>query len=116
MARLFRLGPAKEVAQIAAVIGEECTYALFALDAADLVVDLDRALNDLVAAGLFLRRGQPPDAIYFFRHALLQDLAYGALLRERKRALHARIAAVCNFYTRSTSAPAAFRDYPEQPF
>ena len=92
MARLDRLGPAKEVAQIAAVIGGECAHALLALAAAGVVGDLDGALDDLVAAGLFIRRGQPPDAIYFFKHALLQDLAYSALLRERKRALHARIA------------------------
>jgi class 3 adenylate cyclase/tetratricopeptide (TPR) repeat protein len=92
MARLDRLGPAKEVAQIAAAIGRECAHALLVAAAAEGVADLDAALDDLVAAGLLIPRGQPPDAVYVFKHALLQDLAYGALLRERKRALHARIA------------------------
>ena len=92
MARLDRLGPAKEVAQIAAAIGRECSHGLLAATAAEGVAGVDAALDDLVAAGLPSRRGQPPDANYVFKHALLLDLAYGALLRGRKRALHAQIA------------------------
>ena len=49
-------------------------------------------LERLIAAGLLFRQGVPPHATYFFKHALLQDAAYGTLLREPRRALHARIA------------------------
>ena len=91
MARLGRLGPAKEVAQIAAAIGRASPHALLALVADGSRPDLDAALERLVRAGLLLRQGKPPDATYVFKHALLQELAYGALLRERRRALHARI-------------------------
>ncbi len=92
MARLDRLGPAKEVAQIAAAIGRESPHALLALVAEETESDLEVALERLVRAGLLFRQGKPPEATYLFKHALLQELAYGALLRERKRALHARIA------------------------
>ena len=54
--------------------------------------DLNVALDHLVRAGLLSRRGVPPDATYLFKHALLQDLAHGALLREPRRVLHMRIA------------------------
>src|SRR5499426_3028985 len=54
---------------------------------------LDDALAQLVSAELIFRRGMPPDAEYTFKHALVQDAAYGTLLRERRRQLHARIAA-----------------------
>jgi class 3 adenylate cyclase/predicted ATPase len=91
MARLDRLGPAKEVAQIAAAIGRVSRHALLALVADGSRPDLDAALERLVGAGLLLRHGKPPDATYVFKHALLQELAYGALLREPRRALHARI-------------------------
>ena len=91
MARLDRLGPAKELAQIAAAIGRVSPHALLALVADGSRPDLDAALERLVRAGLLLRQGKPPDATYLFKHALLQELAYGALLRERRRALHARI-------------------------
>jgi predicted ATPase len=54
--------------------------------------ELSSALDRLIAAGLLLRQGVPPHASYLFKHALVQDAAYGALLREPRRALHARIA------------------------
>jgi predicted ATPase len=92
MARLDRLGPAKEVAQIAAAIGRQSRHALLALVARMTESDLEAPLERLERAGLLFRQGRPPEATYRFKHALLQDLAYGALLRERKRALHARIA------------------------
>jgi tetratricopeptide (TPR) repeat protein len=92
MARLDRLGPAKEVAQIAAAIGRASPHALLAMVAEQPEPELDRALDRLVDAGLLLRQGSPPAATYQFKHALLQDLAYSALLRERRRVLHARIA------------------------
>ncbi len=92
MARLDRLGPAKEVAQVAAAIGRESPHALLALVAEQTESELEAALERLVRAGLLFRQGRPPEATYLFKHTLLQELAYGALLRERKRALHARIA------------------------
>ena len=56
--------------------------------------ELESALDRLVAAGLLFRQGAPPHATYLFKHALVQDAAYGTLLREPRRALHARIAEI----------------------
>ena len=92
MARLDRLGPAKEVAQIGAAIGREFSHALLAAVVRKPEAELDSALDRLVAAGLLFRQGVPPHATYLFKHALVQDAAYGTLLREPRRALHARIA------------------------
>ena len=92
MARLDRLGPAKEVAQIGAAIGREFSHALLAAVARQSEAELGSALDRLIAAGLVFRQGVPPHASYLFKHALVQDAAYGTLLREPRRALHARIA------------------------
>jgi predicted ATPase len=92
MARLDRLGPAKEVAQIGAAIGREFSHALLAAVVHKPEAELASALDRLIAAGLLFRQGVPPHAIYMFKHALVQDAAYGTLLREPRRALHARIA------------------------
>src|SRR5271168_861563 len=92
MARLDRLGPAKEVAQIGAAIGREFSHALLAAVVAKPEGDLGSALDRLFAAGLLFRQGAPPHATYLFKHALVQDAAYGTLLREPRRALHTRIA------------------------
>ena len=93
MARLDRLGgPAKEVAQIGAAIGREFSHALLAAVAGKPEEGLEAALARLVAAGLLFRLGVPPHATYLFKHALVQDAAYGTLLREPRRGLHARIA------------------------
>jgi class 3 adenylate cyclase/predicted ATPase len=92
MARLDRLGPAKEVAQIAAAIGREFSHALLDAVARKREAELRSALDRLVEAGLLFRQGVPPNATYLFKHALVQDAAYGTLLREPRRALHARIA------------------------
>ena len=92
MARLDRLGSAKEVAQIGAVIGREFSHALLVAVVRDPEAVLLSALERLVAAGLLFRQGVPPHATYLFKHALVQDAAYGTLLREPRRALHARIA------------------------
>ena len=92
MARLDRLGPAKEVAQIGAAIGREFSHALLAAVVRKPEAELDSALDRLIAAGLLFRQGVPPHATYLFKHALVQDAAYGTLLREPRRALHARIA------------------------
>jgi class 3 adenylate cyclase/predicted ATPase len=93
MARLDRLGPAKEVAQIGAAIGREFSHALLALVARETKAELRLTLDRLIQAGLLFRQGIPPHASYLFKHALVQDAAYGMLLREPRRALHARIAA-----------------------
>ena len=92
MARLDRLGPAKDVAQIGAAIGREFSHALLAAVVREPEAELRSALDRLIAAGLLFRQGVPPQATYLFKHALLQDAAYGTLLREPRRALHARIA------------------------
>jgi class 3 adenylate cyclase len=92
MARLDRLGPVKEVAQIGAAIGREFSHALLAAVVDQPDAELGSALDRLMAAGLLFRQGVPPYAIYLFKHALVQDAAYGTLLRGPRRALHARIA------------------------
>jgi class 3 adenylate cyclase/predicted ATPase len=92
MARLDRLGPAKEVGQIGAAIGREFSYALLAAVVAKPEAELQPALDRLTQAGLLFRQGVPPHATYLFKHALVQDAAYGTLLRDPRRALHARIA------------------------
>jgi len=92
MARLDRLGPAKGVAQIGAVIGREFSHALLAAVAPIAEAEFQPALDRLIGSGLLFRQGVPPQATYLFNHALVQDAAYGTLLREPRRALHARIA------------------------
>jgi tetratricopeptide (TPR) repeat protein len=92
MARLDRLGAAREVAQIGAAIGREFSHALLGAVIPKPEADLGSALERLIDAGLLFRQGVPPHATYLFKHALVQDAAYGTLLREPRRALHARIA------------------------
>jgi class 3 adenylate cyclase/tetratricopeptide (TPR) repeat protein len=92
MARLDRLGPAKEVVQIGSAIGREFSHALLAAAARKSEPELGSALDRLIEAGLLFRQGMPPQASYLFKHALVQDAAYGTLLREPRRALHARLA------------------------
>jgi predicted ATPase len=92
MARLDRLGPAKEVAQIGAAIGREFSHALLSAVMKRPGPELASSLVRLIETGLLFRQGTPPHASYLFKHALVQDAAYGSLLREPRRALHARIA------------------------
>jgi class 3 adenylate cyclase/predicted ATPase len=92
MARLDRLGPAKEVAQIGSAIGREFSHTLLASVALKSEAELGSALDRLIQAGLLFRQSAPPQASYLFKHALVRDAAYGTLLREPRRALHARIA------------------------
>jgi tetratricopeptide (TPR) repeat protein len=92
MARLDRLGPIKEIAQLGAVIGREFPYALLAAVADDRPEDqLRSALDQLVRSALVFRRGVPPNAVYTFKHALVQDAAYQCLLKARRQQLHARL-------------------------
>src|SRR5215471_11461945 len=92
LARLDRLGRAKEVAQIGAVIGREFTHELLGAVYPSSEDRLQAALTELIASELVFRRGTPANAVYSFKHALVQDAAYGTLLREQRRALHARVA------------------------
>jgi predicted ATPase len=89
---MARLGPAKEVAQIGAAIGREFSHALLAAVVRKPEPELGSSLDRLIRAGLLFRKGVPPHATYLFKHAPVQDAAYGTLLRQPRRALHTRIA------------------------
>ncbi len=91
MARLDRLGPAKEVAQIGAAVGREFSHALLKAVVRKPEAELQSAVDRLVTSGLLFRQGVAPHAAYLFKHALVQDAAYGTLLREPRRALHSQI-------------------------
>src|SRR6516162_2439329 len=92
MARLDRLQPGKDIAQIGAAIGRNFSHDLIAAVAAKPDRELRLALDQLIGAGLIFARGTPPEATYLFKHALVQDIAYGTLLRRQRQELHARIA------------------------
>ena len=92
MARLDRLGDAKDVTQIGAAIGREFSHSLLEAVAGKPEAELASSLHRLMVAGLLFRQGVPPQSTYLFKHALVQDATYGTLLREPRRALHARIA------------------------
>jgi class 3 adenylate cyclase/predicted ATPase len=94
MARLDRLSSVRDVAQIGAAIGRAFSYELLAAVAPGGSNELTEALTQLTSAEIILARGQPPEATYIFKHALLQDAAYSSLLRTRRQQLHARIAEV----------------------
>ena len=91
-ARLDRLGFAKEIAQIGAVIGSEFSYCLLQAVHPITEAELQQGLQALADAGLLYVRGIAPDASYQFKHALICDAAYGALLKSRRRELHSRLA------------------------
>jgi predicted ATPase len=92
MARLDRLARVREVAQIGAAIGRDFSYRLLNAVAQQPDDRLKEALDRLVRAELVFGRGRVPEAVYTFKHALVQEAAYASLLRERRRQLHARIA------------------------
>jgi adenylosuccinate synthase len=94
MARLDRLAAAKEVAQIGAVIGRDFSHDLLAAVAPVGTDGLAEALTRLVGAELIFRRGVPPNATYTFKHALVQQVAYTSLLRNRRQQLHAHVGSV----------------------
>jgi class 3 adenylate cyclase/tetratricopeptide (TPR) repeat protein/ABC-type transport system involved in cytochrome c biogenesis ATPase subunit len=91
MARLDRLQPIKDVAQTAACIGREFSHRLLARIAHLPDGELTAALDGLITAELIYRRGLPPEATYLFKHALVRDAAYESQLKEKRRAIHARI-------------------------
>jgi len=94
VARLDRLEDAKQIAQIGSVIGREFRHDLLAALARKSDVEPEDALERLVDSGLVLRRGQPPDATYSFKHALIQDAAYSTVLKRRRKTLHRHIVEV----------------------
>ena len=91
MARLDQLASGPEIAQIGSALGRQFSYELLAAVASMPDVELAAALDQLVDAQLMLRQGTSPEATYSFKHALVQDAAYGSLLLTRRQALHARI-------------------------
>jgi len=91
MARLDRLQPVKEVAQIASVIGRSFDHGTISALAGLPEAELIEAMRKLVEAELVFRRGSPPDASYLFKHALVRDAAYESLLRAKRTSLHARL-------------------------
>jgi class 3 adenylate cyclase/tetratricopeptide (TPR) repeat protein len=91
LARLDRLAPEREVAQIASALGRQFSHQLISAVAPVPQQQLNEALGRLVSAELIFRRGTPPDAEYTFKHMLVQDAAYSTLLRSRRVQLHARI-------------------------
>jgi predicted ATPase len=92
MARLDRLAGVRHVAQIGATVGRQFSYALLRAVSGLPENELQAAIAGLVASGLVSQRATPPEALYVFKHALVPDAAYGSLLRNARRQLHARIA------------------------
>src|SRR5205823_6557861 len=92
MARLDRLASVRLVAQIGAAIGREFSYELVRAVSRLSEDELRSALDRLVASELVFQRGTPPDVVYAFKHALVQDAAHGSLLRRSRQQLHAQIA------------------------
>ena len=92
LARFDRLPAAKQVAQIGTVIGREFSHTLLVAVAGLSEAQLSRGLDELVGAGLVFRRGVAPDAVYTFKHALVQEAAYEGLLKARRQYIHRRIA------------------------
>ncbi|HYP35496.1 MAG TPA: adenylate/guanylate cyclase domain-containing protein, partial [Stellaceae bacterium] len=92
MARLDRLAPVREVAQIGAVVGREFSYELLSVVAGLPKKKLDEALAQLVESELVFCRGEVPQAIYTFKHVLVRDAAYSGLLKSRRAQLHSAIA------------------------
>ena len=88
MARLDRLAPAKEVAQLAATLGREFSYDLLQSVSPLDEASLPQALAKLVAAEVLYQRGLPPQATYLFKHALIQDAAYQSLLKSKRQQYH----------------------------
>ncbi len=92
MARLDRLGEAREVAQIAAVIGRQFSLALLDAVSGKDTVELDATLAKLVAAGIVFPEERSLERSFTFKHALVRDVAYESLLFARRRQWHERIA------------------------
>jgi class 3 adenylate cyclase/predicted ATPase len=107
LARLDHLAAAKSILQAGACIGRTFSYELLVHISALSDAQLEEALRKLTGAGLVHRRGTPPDAIYTFKHALVQDAAYDSLLTSKRQQLHAQLAQALsvNFAARVASEP-----------
>ena len=92
MSRLDRLAPVREIGQIGAAIGRDFSYSLLRAVVGRDEAALQHALAQLERAELVFRRGEPPDAVYSFKHALVRDAAYESLLKRRRQQLHGQIA------------------------
>jgi predicted ATPase len=108
LARLDRLAPVRHVAQTGAAIGRQFPYELLRAVCRLPEDELQSSLARLVGSELVSQRGTPPDAVYSFKHALVQDAAHGSLLRVARRQLHARIAE-----TLETHSPEITESQPE---
>jgi class 3 adenylate cyclase/predicted ATPase len=108
MARLDRLASVRHVAQIGAALGREFPYTLLHAVSRLPEDELQAALARLVASELVFQRGTPPEAVYTFKHALVQDAAHGTLLRGTRQQLHAQIAAALE-----TQSPELMDSRPE---
>ena len=109
LARLDRLASVRPVAQVGAAIGRQFPYALLHAVCRVPEDELQAALGRLVASEMVFQHGTPPDAIYSFKHALVQDAAYGSLLRNARQRLHGRIAEALE-----TDAPEIIESQPER--
>lgn len=96
MARLDFLGPVKEIAQIGSVLGRDFSYSLLSLVAGLPETDLRTALTRLVESGLVIEKESSSETVYTFKHALVQEAAYGSLLKSRRRELHRAVAKALN--------------------
>jgi class 3 adenylate cyclase/ATP/maltotriose-dependent transcriptional regulator MalT len=94
VARLDRLGPARRIANIGAVIGRRFSYEVLAALAFQPEPELRQALRALTISGLVERTGVPPASVYIFKHALIRDAAYESLFKRERQTLHGQIAAV----------------------
>ena len=94
VARLDRLGEAKEIAQVGAVVGRVFSYDLLTTVVDSTEVEFKAALDQLVRSGMVIRQGVPPTATYTFKHSLVQDAAYATILISRRQRLHVRIVQV----------------------
>jgi class 3 adenylate cyclase/predicted ATPase len=116
MARLDRSAPVRQVAQIGAAIGREFSYALLRTVSHLPEDELENSLSRLVASELVFQRGMPPDAVYTFKHALVQDAAHGSLLRSARQQLHAQIAEALEIHSPELmdSRPELFAQHYEE--
>jgi class 3 adenylate cyclase len=105
MARLDRLGAAREVAQIGSVIGRGFSYRLLRAVAGMEDAALQVALEKLADADIVLVQGLPPDSDYRFKHALIQDAAYENLLKSRRQVLHRRVAEILHDHFADAAEP-----------
>ena len=94
MARLDRLAPVREIAQLGATLGREFSYELIQAISPLDEATLQEGLRQLVEAELVYQRGVPPQATYLFKHALIQDAAYQSLLKNKRQQYHQQIAQV----------------------